>query len=267
MSYTIITENDTSKWEDQTGFQYHFPDRYLKFLQPGTKVIYYKGRLKNSAFKNHRLSSQPHYFAMATIRTVNPDKKSSKKDYYAAIANFTSFDQPVHLKKKDGALFEKIPVNRERNYWRDGVRQISASVYKAILSAANLEILDDFTFLDKSNDNQDWETIEWEGGKKVVYGTRYERDEELREKAIKIHGLNCMACELNFEAFYGQWGKGFIHVHHTKPISTLGGKQPINARKDLVVLCPNCHAMVHRKKGELLTVSQLKKLIRGRTSL
>jgi len=37
--YTIITENDESQWDDDTGVLYHFPKKYLKHLQPGTNVI------------------------------------------------------------------------------------------------------------------------------------------------------------------------------------------------------------------------------------
>ena len=48
--YTVITENDESAWKDKTGVLYHFPKRYLKYLTPGTRVIYYKGKLKNKSF-------------------------------------------------------------------------------------------------------------------------------------------------------------------------------------------------------------------------
>ena len=34
----IITENDVSQWEDQTGVLYHFPKRYEKYLKPGDVV-------------------------------------------------------------------------------------------------------------------------------------------------------------------------------------------------------------------------------------
>ncbi|BAN34920.1 hypothetical protein SCD_n01084 [Sulfuricella denitrificans skB26] len=43
--YTVITENDVSSWEDQTGIAYHFPKRYAKFLQPGAKVVNQRAKL------------------------------------------------------------------------------------------------------------------------------------------------------------------------------------------------------------------------------
>ncbi|MBM3224444.1 MAG: DUF4268 domain-containing protein, partial [Candidatus Tectomicrobia bacterium] len=50
------------------------------------------------------------------------------------------------------------------------------------------------------------ESYHIEGTKKSRYTTYYERNPFYREKAIAIHGLVCMACEMDFEAKYGSWG-------------------------------------------------------------
>ncbi len=86
--YTVITENDESQWEDQTGSVYHFPNRYLRYLQPGTKVLYYKGKMKDKQFADTRLSADPHYFAVAEIGGVWPDPKSNKGDQFSEIIEF-----------------------------------------------------------------------------------------------------------------------------------------------------------------------------------
>jgi hypothetical protein len=46
MRYVIITENDESQWDDKTGISYHYPNKYVNVLAPGTRVIYYKGKLQ-----------------------------------------------------------------------------------------------------------------------------------------------------------------------------------------------------------------------------
>lgn len=46
---------------------------------------------------------------------------------------------------------------------------------------------------------------------------------------------------------YGDLGKGFIHVHHITPLSQIGHSYKLDPVSDLLPLCPNCHAMVHRK--------------------
>ena len=132
--YTVITENDESVWKDETGVLYHFPKRYLKYLTPGTRVIYYKGKLKNKKFSNIRLSDAPHYFATATIGKVYADKKSTKNDFFATIDHFEPFKQAV-LAKTDTAYLETIPESRKSNYWRDGVCPIDENTYHLIASS------------------------------------------------------------------------------------------------------------------------------------
>src|SRR6266567_5735817 len=124
--FTVITENDISQWEDQTGVRYHFPARYLKFLKPGTKVIYYKGRITDKKFTNARLSSAPHYFGIAKIGKVVNEEGST--NYYADIEHFSLFLNAVPFKIGD-ATIETIPISRRSNYWRDGVRPINERIY------------------------------------------------------------------------------------------------------------------------------------------
>jgi 5-methylcytosine-specific restriction protein A len=69
-----------------------------------------------------------------------------------------------------------------------------------------------------------------------------------------------MACDLDFEERYGPLGKSFIHVHHNKPVSESGPVR-IDPQIDLSVVCPNCHAMIHRKKSETLTVEDVRNLL------
>ena len=56
-----------------------------------------------------------------------------------------------------------------------------------------------------------------------------------------------MVCEFNFEAFYGERGKGFIHVHHLSSLAEIGQEYEVDPVNDLRPVCPNCHAMLHRK--------------------
>ena len=61
--------------------------------------------------------------------------------------------------------------------------------------------------------------------------------------------------------YMGEVGKDFIHVHHKIPIHTIGQSYKIDYAKDLIPVCPNCHAMLHRKiNGIYYSVSDLKKL-------
>ncbi|MBY0120919.1 EVE domain-containing protein [Bacillus sp. S/N-304-OC-R1] len=101
-----------------------------------------------------------------------------------------------------------------------------------------------------------------EGTKKSYLVNKYERVPKNRKKAIEIHGLNCYVCGFNFEEVYGERGKDFIEVHHISPLSTLEEAVEINPKTDLVPLCANCHRMIHRRKDEILTIEELREILK-----
>ena len=85
-----------------------------------------------------------------------------------------------------------------------------------------------------------------------------------REAVLRETGrLACEACGFDFNATYGSHGTGFIEVHHILPLHTLkpGSRTRL---QDLVVLCANCHRMVHARV-RWLTLLQLKELLAERS--
>lgn len=97
----------------------------------------------------------------------------------------------------------------------------------------------------------------WEGAKLSVTINAYERNAKARKACIAHHGLTCSVCGFNFEEVFGGLGKGFIHVHHTIPIGSIGEAYKVNPISDLVPVCPNCHAMIHRTEPPL-AIEQLR---------
>lgn len=100
-----------------------------------------------------------------------------------------------------------------------------------------------------------------EGSKKAIYTTKYERKKVNRDAAIAIHGTKCMACGFDFERMYGKYGKGFIEVHHTKPLFENDEEITPDPNTDLICLCSNCHRMVHHFKNKVLSLEELKEII------
>lgn len=97
-----------------------------------------------------------------------------------------------------------------------------------------------------TNELDETETPDLEGLRKSVFVNVYERSAEARKKCIEHMGCVCAVCGFDFEKVYGELGKGFIHVHHRIPISSIGKAYTVNYETDLVPVCPNCHAMLHR---------------------
>lgn len=122
-------------------------------------------------------------------------------------------------------------------------------------------------YVPQASPEDDDEIAEAEEGRLLTRIHRQrERSRSLVEKkkaaSLAKHGhLKCEACGFEFEAVYGERGKGFIEAHHVKPLHTLepGSKTSID---DLALLCSNCHRMVHARKP-WLTIEQLSQLVKG----
>lgn len=130
-------------------------------------------------------------------------------------------------------------------------------------------LINDFTYIDltenlrkvEENKNQkkietfDENVIIQEGTKRLTEVAVYERSSTLRNYAIqhftKNDRISCTCCTFNFGDFYGNdIGKGFIEIHHTKPIFKYEDDDITNtlenAVKNLTPVCSNCHRMIHR---------------------
>jgi 5-methylcytosine-specific restriction protein A len=104
--------------------------------------------------------------------------------------------------------------------------------------------------------------IEYSEGKtKQVLINSYERNPIARQKCIDHYGLNCQVCNFNFQEKFGDLGKEFIHVHHKVDISTIGNEYSVNPVTDLIPVCPNCHAMLHKRKPAY-SIEELKRMIK-----
>ena len=104
-----------------------------------------------------------------------------------------------------------------------------------------------------------------EGAATIQQSTRYERDPRNRAAAIAIWGCKCQACGLDFGNRYGDIANGFIEVHHTTPVSAIEPGTIVDPARDLVPLCPNCHAVAHRRDPPF-SVDELRGMLRQTTS-
>ena len=99
-----------------------------------------------------------------------------------------------------------------------------------------------------------------EGNRKTVLSSRVERSFAARAACIENHGCICQVCGMDFSDVYGSIGLGFIHVHHILPLSESNVSRSVDPKTDLVPVCPNCHAMLHKRRPPF-TVEELKEKI------
>jgi len=70
-------------------------------------------------------------------------------------------------------------------------------------------------------------------------------------------------CEFSFEATYGAIGYDYAEVHHIKPLASVR-PNTTTTLDDLIVVCSNCHSMIHRGGDCREVVSLIPKVSRER---
>jgi len=111
-----------------------------------------------------------------------------------------------------------------------------------------------------------------EGALERTTTTQRSRSQLLRGIAVREfkrkndNRLFCVACGFDFSQTYGELGKDFIVIHHEKPVHTMdieGSRRTLEeALKKVIPVCANCHSMIHREKGKMLSVEELKEIIK-----
>lgn len=119
-----------------------------------------------------------------------------------------------------------------------------------------------YNLLEVANGDYDFEEYYAKEGK-VVFRLHKLRERNVtlikkkKKQVLEQTGkLACEACGFDFEATYGNLGEGFVECHHTKPISLMK-LEDVTKLEDLVLVCSNCHRMLHRSPDasvELLRV-------------
>ena len=103
-----------------------------------------------------------------------------------------------------------------------------------------------------------------EGAVRQITVNAYERNLQARAACIAHWGLACIVCDFDFEAFYGPIGRGYIHVHHLRPLAEIGTIYVLDSIADLRPVCPNCHAMIHRRVEGVYTIEEVKAWLKER---
>jgi predicted HNH restriction endonuclease len=96
-----------------------------------------------------------------------------------------------------------------------------------------------------------------EGATRRIMVNAYERNAAARDACIQQQGTACCICGFDFGKAYGPEAKGYIHVHHVKPLAEIKSTYEINPKTDLRPVCPNCHSVLHLG-GVLRSIEEVK---------
>lgn len=149
-------------------------------------------------------------------------------------------------------------------YPKDGIPsdEILIQDYKAMLLLYGHLVDNDISMDIPELENFPIDEIEYEDTAKKRKHDRIERNRRLIAKVKQHHGYKCQICSFEFEKVYGEVGRNYIEAHHLVPLSQLKDqKVSLNPKTDFVVLCANCHRVVHRL-GDVRDLDSLRSLFK-----
>jgi hypothetical protein len=100
-------------------------------------------------------------------------------------------------------------------------------------------------------------TLYVEGATRRVSVNAYERSRDAVIQCKAALGTICVICGFDFGTVYGAEFAGFVHVHHLRPLSEIGGEYVVDPVADLRPVCPNCHAVIHHG-GRLRSIDEVR---------
>jgi 5-methylcytosine-specific restriction enzyme A len=171
---------------------------------------------------------------MADIATRHPDSRRQK----------------TNGSKLDKQVLDAFLANEDR------MHQYAAELRRSVLAG---ELTDLPTDAETDDGVQ-------EGGLLERRSTARERDPKLRARKIrdartKRGHIACEVCAFDFERVYGDRGAGYAECHHVVPLHVSG--PTITRLDDLILLCANCHRMIHRFTP-WLTPDELRTMVEAR---
>lgn len=146
------------------------------------------------------------------------------------------------------AASDFLEVRDNLEFYQDNIMPILKNFWGLILSFTGIFELED---------------LPEEGTMRVVQITKYERNPVYRKLCLDHFGSFCQICGEDLEKKYGSIASGLIEVHHIEPVSEYTNPKVINPISDLVPVCPNCHAILHRRKPAY-TPEEIKEMINRR---
>lgn len=137
MANAVFTTSESSAYDDQPEFQYHFPRTYLRQAEQavGDWIIYYEPRRTSGPSSN---TGRQAYFAVAQVTDVVPDP-AVRDHFYARMRGYIELDRAVPF-REDGIYRESL-LRRDDGQTNKGafgrsVRLIPREEFDAIVQAS-----------------------------------------------------------------------------------------------------------------------------------
>ena len=251
MSNAVFTTKPDPEYDDTPEEKYHFPKNYLKRAEQavGDWIIYYEPRRTDSSESSS--GGRQAYFAMARIARIEPDL-SRQDHYYAYMADYIEFAEPVHFKVRgqllesalrnpDGSTNPGAFINAVRPLPREEFEMISRLGMAPAISDAGL---DEEPAVAETQDA-------YAGPRRSIVISRPVRDEAFKRVVRNAYDRTCAMTGLKL---INGGGRCEIEAAHIKPVEDNGPDSPRNG----IALSRTVHWLFDRRflsiadNGEIL---------------
>lgn len=214
--------------------------------------------LVSTGWKSLEADFSPDTYAGELVRAMGQKAPASSQPFVSLAQSFESIGNRINVKVNGSVVslenglplppWGKFELNvrkltdaasGDEGDLQVGAENIAAACLALVLVLLPLEE-------DESSSQPMFEAGLPEGACSTVVVNRYERSPVNRAACIAAHGSKCKVCGFDFGAVYGPMAHGYIEVHHRVPVSKMGGSYLVDPVNDLIPLCANCHAAVHR---------------------
>jgi len=186
------------------------------------------------------LGNKATYRCLTTVKNFSAKKDDPLKGFLVSFPNRMSSNEI----KDDLEILSNVLRGIRTNNFSSSIKGMRSVVGAPFEELTGEEIVGE---LDKH----------YEGKQITVRVNRYERDrtakqdmiDAYRSEIVPKNGYKCQVCGFDFEDTYGDLGRNFIEAHHLTPLSEIKENHEVNPATDMIPLCANCHAMIHKMKN------------------
>lgn len=255
-------------------FAYHGPQNLENFDYKGGYGVATKSKWENVkngdvvyVIQNTKEKNKFEFCGIYQVkRHYKNDLLGSKNHFRFELADVTKLGTPIEI--DEVKYSQLLPPKKSKLKWSNFKLHFCAqgATFRSELDDTVVKVLNSMlpnatTFQFAEEIPPDKESLFPEGAKQSIIINKYERNSKARNECIKFYGYTCQVCCFDFEKTYGILGRNYIHVHHLVPLGDIGEDYEVNPKKDLIPVCPNCHAMLHRSEHPHNT-KELKKLLK-----
>ncbi len=214
----VFTTSESSAYDDQPEYRYHFPKTYLRQVQAavGDSIVYYEPRRTEGAQSS---SGRQAYFAFARVMDVARDP-NRPDHYYAWIEDYLEFDRPVPF--REGLHFYEAALRKTDGSVNKGafgrsVRNVSDTEFEEILRAGFAHELEPWEQTEARVAQPPQEFPERPMVTQVV--TRPFREDAFRRHVRQAYANTCAVSGLRL---INGGGRPEVQAAHIRPVSEHG---------------------------------------------